>query len=211
MKRQEELSVDKRLQGFLVVDDDEIFAGQFVNNLVASGYRDVRHADTHRCAVTMLEAWAPARAVVEMSLPGRSGFQLLGSIRTRSPSTMVLLHTTAPSRAVTRDAVRLGAIDCASKTSIVRRIEYSFSLAERSAYDVRPSDIGIPSLERVVWEHIQLVLARCDGNLSRAARILGITRNTLKARLGSVPPPELAERLEAAAALDFDIDSMRSN
>jgi len=47
-----------------------------------------------------------------------------------------------------------------------------------------------PSLERVEWEHIQRVLMDCGGNVSEAARILGMNRRSLQRKLGRVPPRE---------------------
>ena len=38
-------------------------------------------------------------------------------------------------------------------------------------------------LARVEWEHIQRVLADCDGNVSQAARLLGIHRRSLQRKL----------------------------
>jgi two-component system response regulator RegA len=44
------------------------------------------------------------------------------------------------------------------------------------------------SLARAVWEHMQRVLADCDGNVSAAARRLGIARRTLQLKLKKYPP-----------------------
>ena len=48
----------------------------------------------------------------------------------------------------------------------------------------------MPSLARVEWEHIQRVLADCGGNLSQAARLLGIHRRSLQRKLSKDPVPE---------------------
>ena len=45
-----------------------------------------------------------------------------------------------------------------------------------------------PSLARVEWEHIQRVLRDCRGNVSKAARALGLHRRTLQRKLGALPP-----------------------
>jgi two-component system response regulator RegA len=44
-----------------------------------------------------------------------------------------------------------------------------------------------PSLERLEWEHIQRVLEEHQGNVSAAARTLGIHRRTLQRRLKKRP------------------------
>jgi DNA-binding NtrC family response regulator len=45
---------------------------------------------------------------------------------------------------------------------------------------------GLPTLREVEEQFVQYVLDRLGGNLSQAARTLGISRNTLKARLRGV-------------------------
>jgi len=49
-------------------------------------------------------------------------------------------------------------------------------------------EYAAPSLARVEWEHIQRVLGDCGGNLSRAARQLGIHRRSLQRKLQKYPP-----------------------
>lgn len=46
----------------------------------------------------------------------------------------------------------------------------------------------LPSLERIQWEYIQAVLGSCDGNVSEAARQLGIYRQSLQRMLRRHPP-----------------------
>jgi two-component system, response regulator RegA len=45
-------------------------------------------------------------------------------------------------------------------------------------------------LARVEWEHIQRVLTDCDGNVSQAARLLGIHRRSLQRKLSKYPVRE---------------------
>jgi two-component system response regulator RegA len=42
-------------------------------------------------------------------------------------------------------------------------------------------------LERVEWEHIQKALQDCQGNISAAARLLGMHRRTLQRKLFKRP------------------------
>jgi two-component system, response regulator RegA len=53
---------------------------------------------------------------------------------------------------------------------------------------VTTASIGVPSLAKVEWEHIQHVLSVCGGNVTRSARLLGITRRTLQLKLKKNPP-----------------------
>ena len=45
----------------------------------------------------------------------------------------------------------------------------------------------MPSLARTEWEHINRVLADCGGNISQAARLLGIPRKSLQRKLAKFP------------------------
>ncbi len=45
-----------------------------------------------------------------------------------------------------------------------------------------------PSLERIQWEYIHAVLESCDGNISEAARQLGVHRQSLQRMLRRLPP-----------------------
>ncbi len=51
-------------------------------------------------------------------------------------------------------------------------------------------DFQPPSLARVEWEHIQRVLADCGGNISEAARRLGLHRRSLQRKLQKYPPAQ---------------------
>jgi two-component system, response regulator RegA len=52
----------------------------------------------------------------------------------------------------------------------------------------------VPTLARVEWEHIQRVLADCGGNVSQAARLLGIHRRSLQRKLWKHPAPDADDR-----------------
>ena len=45
----------------------------------------------------------------------------------------------------------------------------------------------MPSLARVEWEHIQRVMTECQGNVSQAARVLGLHRRSLQRKLAKYP------------------------
>jgi two-component system response regulator RegA len=92
------------------------------------------------------------------------------------------------------EAVRQGALDYLTKPVDVDQILASLARgpsARGAGEGPNPTEAAArrraPSLERVEWEHIQRVLADCDGNVSRAARVLGIHRRTLQRKLSYRP------------------------
>jgi len=50
------------------------------------------------------------------------------------------------------------------------------------------TDYAAPSLARAEWEHINRVLSDCGGNISEAARRLGMHRRSLQRKLARFPP-----------------------
>jgi two-component system response regulator RegA len=57
---------------------------------------------------------------------------------------------------------------------------------QRMAAD-RVREFTVPSLARVEWEHIQRVMTECQGNVSQAARVLGLHRRSLQRKLAKYP------------------------
>ena len=47
--------------------------------------------------------------------------------------------------------------------------------------------IDVPSLSQVEWDHIQRVIADCGGNISHAAKKLGMHRRSLQRKLQKSP------------------------
>jgi two-component system, response regulator RegA len=60
--------------------------------------------------------------------------------------------------------------------------------ADDDAAEIDLQGIRPMPLRRVEWEHIQRVLADHDGNISAAARSLGIHRRSLQRKLLKKPP-----------------------
>ena len=54
--------------------------------------------------------------------------------------------------------------------------------------DADPEVDSMQSLHRLEWSYIQRVLSDCGGNISAAARKLGIHRRSLQRKLAKVPP-----------------------
>jgi len=50
---------------------------------------------------------------------------------------------------------------------------------------------AVRTLAIVEWEHIQSAVSECDGNISHAARLLGLHRRSLQRKLKKGPPKPL--------------------
>jgi two-component system response regulator RegA len=104
------------------------------------------------------------------------------------PSTKIVLLTGYGSIATAVDAIRIGAVNYLAKPADVDDILAAFARSESPP--LSPPDVGYdpPSLARAEWEHINRVLSDCGGNISEAARRLGIHRRSLQRKLQKRPP-----------------------
>ncbi len=86
------------------------------------------------------------------------------------------------------EAMRRGATNYVTKPADVAEILAAFdpgSAAPASAGEEGGNEV--PSLARVEWEHINRVLTDCGGNVSEAARRLGLHRRSLQRKLSKYP------------------------
>jgi two-component system response regulator RegA len=170
----------------LVVDDDETFRRRLARAMGDRGY-DVRTAGDYDAAMRSAHEDSPQLAVVDLKMPGRSGLELVRDLLAVDPTTRVVVLTGYGSMATAVDAMRLGAKHCLPKPADADEILNAL-LRDADLSDIAPHDFPAPSLARTEWEHIQRVLADSSGNISEAARRLGIHRRSLQLRLRKNPP-----------------------
>jgi two-component system response regulator RegA len=168
----------------LVVDDDETFRGRLGRALVERGY-DVRCAGSYEEAIAAATLDSPQLAVVDLKMPGRSGLEVVRELKALDPTTSIVVLTGYGSIATAVEAMRLGAIHYLSKPADTDQILGAFGEAH---LEITSEDIETPSLKRIEWEHIQRVLTDSSGNISEAARRLGIHRRSLQYKLRKYPP-----------------------
>ncbi|MCA9517375.1 MAG: response regulator [Myxococcales bacterium] len=178
----------------LVVDDDEVFRGRLARALERRGLA-VRVAADGAEAVALAGAESPELAVVDLRMPGPSGLEVVKELRAIDASTRILVLTGYGSIATAIEAIRLGAVHYLQKPADADEILRALREPEAAAEERAANELGqeptspdaVPSLARVEWEHIHRVLADCGGNVSQAARLLGIHRRSLQRKLGKLP------------------------
>ena len=171
----------------LLVEDDATYRERLAKAITARGY-EVRTAADAETALALAEADSPEFAVLDLRMPGESGLDLLRRLMAIDPTTKVLMLTGYGSIATAMEAVRLGVVNYLTKPADVDDILAAFT-PEGTSPDLN-ADLATPSLARVEWEHIQRVLSDCEGNLSEAARRLGMHRRSLQRKAGRKRPPK---------------------
>jgi two-component system response regulator RegA len=169
----------------LLVDDDDTFRNRLARAFAERGY-DVRTAGDHGAAIASAREDSPQFAVVDLKMPGRSGLEVVRDLKAIDDTTKVVVLTGYGSFTTAVDAVKLGATHYLPKPADADEI--LAALLRDEVEPAGPQDFPAPSLARAEWEHIQRVLGDAGGNISEAARRLGMHRRSLQLKLRKNPP-----------------------
>jgi len=171
----------------LLVDDDVIFCQVLSRAMQKRGFAVLEaHSVEQAVAALSDRADVPGYAVIDLSMPGSaSGLTLVEYLREQSSAMRIVVLTGYASIATAVEAIKLGATHYLAKPAHADEIIQAFGREQGdSAADVAAGPVSVKRLE---WEHIQKVLADCDGNISVAARELGMHRRTLQRKLAKRP------------------------
>lgn len=172
----------------LIVDDTLVLRDRLAIAFRQRGFR-VETAGNYDEAMLVMAERPTELAVLDLRMPGRSGMELLQRIKGRWPSTEVVILSGFGSIAAGIDAIRAGAVNFLSKPADADEILAAFARGERANLPLSDgTDFRAPSLARAEWEHIHRVLSDCGGNISEAARRLGIHRRSLQRKLRKRAP-----------------------
>ncbi len=179
-------------RSLLLVDDDEVFRRRLARAFRERGW-EVREAADLASALAAAEEETPEFVVVDLRLPDGSGLEAVRRLRALDSTSVIVVLTGYGSIATALDALRLGAAHYLAKPADVDDLLAGFARAGLAPDDVpvEPPDptSTTPSLARVEWEHINRVLADSGGNISEAARRLGLHRRSLQRKLAKYPVP----------------------
>ena len=170
------------LTKILAVDDEE---------MVLEGYRvgfgataRVFTTQTGKEAAQLARAEQPELVVLDLRLRDGWGITLIRRMRLLLPHAKIALVSGYVSVGSAVSAIRAGADLVLPKPVQPRAI-----LREVYAIDADADAAAeFPSLATVEWDHIMRALTESEGNVSGAARLLGMRRTSLQRKLKRGPP-----------------------
>ena len=172
-------------RSLLIVEDNDRFAETLASELRDRGYTVSRARDL--AAIESMQNLDMQYAIVDLRLGADSGLDAIQLILSRSPEARIIVLTGYGSIATAVKATKLGAIGYLMKPIDVDQVE-------RALHDETEIDTTVPipsefqSLYRHEREYIEFVLAECNGNISQAARRLGLHRQSLQRKLRKYTP-----------------------
>ena len=173
-----------RKETILVCDDDDVLRNRLEKSFINRNFK-VYVAANYEEAIELASSEKPAKAVLDLKMPGKSGLELLRDIIASSPETKCVMLTGYGSITNAVDAVKMGAVGYVTKPADADEVLAAFEEKQTVESD---AEFPPPSLASAQWEHIQRVLAEAGGNISEAARRLDIPRRTLQRKLKKNAP-----------------------
>jgi two-component system, response regulator RegA len=169
----------------LLVDDDALYLQTLQRSLLKRGVQTstaTNAADALRVAGEQPLGFA----LIDLRLATESGLDLIKPLRQAQPRMRIVLMTGYASVATAVEAIKRGADDYLLKPTTVDTILRTLSLT----VEAPPEPQTMTPLSRLEWEHIHQALAETNGNVSAAARLLGMHRRSLQRKLAKKPGPE---------------------
>ncbi len=174
----------QQLTRLLIVDDDEVFCQVLARSLSKRGY-DVSVAYDQVQADQLCARTHPQFAIVDLRIGQDSGLNVIKSLVAAEPNMRIVVLTGYASISTAVESIKLGATHYLTKPADVDDIVKAFDQDKGNAdADLEPKPM---STKRMEWEHLQKVLNDYDGNISAAARAMGMHRRTLQRKLQKKP------------------------
>lgn len=170
----------------LIVDDDNAVRLSISLALKRAGYESVTAAN-EKDALAAVRDERVQMALLDMNLTlsttGRQGVELLRKFGVLRPDMPVIMITAWGTIQLAVESLNYGAVDFVTKpwnnADLLAKIRKALATsAEQKAVAAHTE-----TLDQMECDAIRDALRRCDGNMSKAAKQLGITRQSLYRRM----------------------------
>ena len=169
----------------LLIDDDENFLSSLVlefqdRSIPVSAY--TQYADVPKDIISNF-----THAIVDLRLKGENGLNILVSLRSQNEEIKMIMLTGFGTISTAVEAMRLGAINYLSKPVSFDLLLHTMQNSPEDSGEIielSESEMTLAEKER---EYIEYVLVKCENNISKAAKILGLHRQSLQRMLKKYP------------------------
>ncbi|MBW7902881.1 MAG: response regulator [Rhodocyclaceae bacterium] len=183
-------------QRFLVVEDDPIFSRILTRSLRKRGFETILASGSDEALANAL-ALPPDFVVLDLKLGDRSSLPLIQPLLEIRPALRICLLTGFASVATAVEAVKLGAHHYLAKPAHVDEILTCLGIIPGGGGPDAASGVhGQVPLAEAEWRHIVRALREYRGNVSKAARMLGMHRRTLQRKIAARGNKEIVSILK---------------
>lgn len=166
----------------LLIDDDENFSNSLMLEFLDRKIDVVSHTKFSDVSDELIDN--STHAIVDLRLKGENGLNILVGLREKNPSIKMVMLTGFGTISTAVEAMRLGAINYLSKPVSFDHLLHTMQNSTDSEIELLDSEMTLAEKER---EYIEYVLVKCENNISKAAKILGLHRQSLQRMLRKYP------------------------
>jgi two-component system, response regulator RegA len=135
--------------------------------------------------IKVAEAVEPEYAVIDLRIGQESGLALVKRLHELDANTRIVMLTGFASIATAVEAIKLGAVHYLAKPADTEEIMAALHKDQGDEMvEIKEKPLSVRRLE---WEHLQKIIVEHGGNISAAARALGMHRRTLQRKLEKRP------------------------
>jgi DNA-binding NarL/FixJ family response regulator len=169
-----------------------------------NGVEVVAEAGNGREALLQVEKFAPDLVLLDLTMPGMSGFEVLEQIVQRSPEVRVIILTMHEAGEYTKRALRLGAAGFITKSAAANELKQGIETVMRgetytskeTRHEIRPPILGESRarrlLEKLTPRQREILVLIAEGQTTKQiARQLNISVKTVESHRA-----QLMERLD---------------
>lgn len=168
----------------LLVDDDPTFCVVLEQALRKRGF-EVHVGRDVESGIRLAETIEPEYAVIDLRIGQESGLVLVKRLHDLDANTRIVMLTGFASIATAVEAIKLGAVHYLAKPADAEEIVSALHKDQGDEFvEIKDKPLSVRRLE---WEHLQKILVEHGGNISAAARALGMHRRTLQRKLEKRP------------------------
>lgn len=166
----------------LIIDDDETFGQTLARACQRRGIKALAVQDGAQALACLASDPAIGRVVLDLNLDRPiSGLSLIPRLLAAHPRLRIVLLTAYASIATATEAIRLGATHYLAKPASLDEVLEAFGKVGGACdMPIGQTVLSCPQLE---WERLSWALVRHGGNISAAARFLGLQRRSLQRKL----------------------------
>ncbi len=164
----------------LLVEDDMSLQDVLAEELKERGYEVIVFAEIPESKNLPAIDWA----LLDLRIGGDSSLSLVKELKDKYPNLKIILMSGFGSVASAVKAIQLGASNFITKPVTVEMILSAF-LDENYGEEIPEEDISLARMER---EYIDYIIQSSDGNITQAAKRLGLHRQSLQRKLRKYVP-----------------------
>ncbi|MAF76941.1 MAG: transcriptional regulator [Halobacteriovoraceae bacterium] len=180
-------------KSLLLIDDDQDFLETMSYELEPLGFK-TKMANSASTALEIVNKTQETfhYIVVDLRMGNESGLDLLENLRSRQPHAMITMLTAYGSIATTVEAMKRGCDNYLQKPCSIQELLAALQISDEDKSEAKENvpatSEEIPDLYRKEREYIDFVLKLKKGNISHAAKALGIKRQSLQRKLKKFIP-----------------------